>query len=200
MIKSEVSLQQELIENYQRELSSALSDTFKSQIRNLMDAGKILRDTLLNGNQIFLIGNGGSSSQCNHAEAEFYYWKKNVVNQRLRGSIRSLSANPDTLTAIANDEGEESMFSMQLKSIYKNGDSILAISTSGQSSDIYNALYIADNLGLSTVGLLGKNGGKALELLDVCIMVQTSMDTNIIQDVQSSLCHILLKLVMTDNV
>jgi phosphoheptose isomerase len=200
MIKLEAFQQQKLIEDYQKELSSAIDETFKSQRENLMSAGQLLRNILLAGNQIFLMGNGGSSSQCNHLEAEFYYWKeRNIDSGAIRGSMRSLSANSDALTAFANDHGVASLFSIQLKSICQPEDAVLAISTSGHSTDIFDALCTADYLGLSKVGLLGRDGGKALNYLDICIMAKGSEDTNIIQDIHSSLCHVLLKLVMTQT-
>lgn len=199
MIKLEVSQQQKLIEDYQKELSSAFSDTFESQYENLISAGQLLRKTLVNGNQIFLLGNGGSSSQCNHAEAEFYYWKERDAAHAIRGSMRSLTANSDALTAFANDHGNATLFSIQLKHICQPGDAVLAISTSGNSADICDALYTADRLGLSKVGLLGRDGGQAINHIDIGIVVKGSEDTNIIQDVHSSLCHILLKLIMTQT-
>lgn len=197
MIELEKSHSKQLIRNYQEELISAQLNTFKLQEEKLLSAGRLLRRALLDGKQVFLLGNGGSSSQCNHAEAEFYYWKEHEANDAIRGSIRSLSANPDALTAFANDYGEESLFSIQLRSISRHGDIVLAISTSGNSANIYNALHTADILGLSKIGLLGRDGGKAISLLDICIMVKGTKDTNIIQDIQSSLCHMLVQLAMT---
>jgi phosphoheptose isomerase len=197
MIKLEASQQQKFIEDYQKELSYAISATFEFQYENLISAGQLLRKALITGNQIFLLGNGGSSSQCNHAEAEFYYWKERDAAHTIRGSMRSLTANSDALTAFANDRGDAALFSIQLKHICQPGDAVLAITTSGNSPDICDALYTADRLGLSKVGLLGRDGGQAINHLDIGIIVKGSEDTNIIQDVHSSLCHILLKLIMT---
>jgi D-sedoheptulose 7-phosphate isomerase len=199
MIELEASSQQKLIEDYQKELNCALSATFESQFGNLISAGKLLRETLVAGNQIFLLGNGGSSSQCNHAEADFYYWKERDAAHAIQGSIRSLSANSDALTAFANDHGEISLFSIQLKNTCQSGDAVLAISTSGNSANICDALNTAKRLGLSKVGLLGRDGGQAMNHLDIGIIVKGSEDTNIIQDIHSSLCHILLKLIMTQT-
>lgn len=194
MIEIGRSYSQKLLENYQVELQSAIESTFKIQRENILKAGNILREALENGQQVLLMGNGGSSSQCNHAEAEYYYWRERKAPPSIKGSMRSLTANPDALTAFANDYGGEELFSIQLKSISKSGDIVLVISTSGMSKNICNALKTADLIGLTKIGLLGGDGGKAASYLDINIIVEQTTDTNIIQDIQSSICHILLQL------
>lgn len=185
-----------VVKSYFDDLRFALDETFSTQHDNILLAGDLLRETLLADSQVFVLGNGGSSSQSNHTEAEFFFWKHESTNKSIRGGIRSLSSNSDALTALANDHGDAYTFSFQLSTLAKKGDSVLAISTSGNSRNVYEALNRGHEMGIKSIGLYGKSGGNAINLTDIPILVQGSTDTNVIQDVHSSLCHILLRLAL----
>ena len=107
---------------------------------------------------------------------------------RLR--VISLTDNLATLTAYANDEGYETVFSEPLKSLAEPGDLVIAISGSGNSPNVLNGVKTAHAMGLMTIGLTGFQGGKLKGLVDVCLVVPSnSMEQ--VEDVHLVLDHIL---------
>jgi D-sedoheptulose 7-phosphate isomerase len=131
-------------------------------------AAAVLTDTLARGGRLFFFGNGGSASDSLHLAAE--------LTGRLRQERRPLAAlalNADVaaLTAIANDYGYAEVFARQLSALARPGDCAVAISTSGNSPNVLKALQVARTLGISTVALLGRDGGAARALADHAVVV-----------------------------
>ncbi len=113
--------------------------------------------TIENGNTILLCGNGGSASDSIHISSEIV--GKFEKERKALPSI-SLTTNPSHLTAIANDFGFENIFSRQIEAIGKEGDLLIAISTSGNSENIIKAIQTAQYQNLSVIIFTGKDGGK----------------------------------------
>jgi D-sedoheptulose 7-phosphate isomerase len=134
------------------------------------------------GNKILLAGNGGSAADAQHIAAEFV---SRFDFDRPGLSAIALTVDTSILTAIGNDYGFEKIFSRQLESYAKNGDIFIAISTSGSSKNIINALKACQDLGVITIGLCGNKGGM-LEYCDYGIAIP-SQSTPRIQE-----CHILV--------
>lgn len=114
-----------------------------------------IKKSLINGGRIFICGNGGSAADSQHFAAEF------IVRYRgERNSIPAVALTTDTsvLTAIGNDYSFESLFSRQLKGLGRAGDVLIALSTSGRSSNILAALSVAHELGMESIGLCGERG------------------------------------------
>ena len=139
------------------------------------------------GNKILIFGNGGSAAQAQHFAAE-------LVNKFLkeRAPIRAISLTTDTssLTSIANDVSYDHVFSRQIDALGDKGDVALVLSTSGNSPNVLEAVKVAKEKGLLTVGFTGKGGGKLSSLVDYLLDV-SSESTPRIQEVHLLLLHLL---------
>ncbi len=154
-------------------------------------AGRMIVESLKVGGKIFLFGNGGSASDAQHIAAEF-------VNRYVtdRPAIPALALNTDSsiLTSISNDSSFIHVFSRQIAALGKRGDIAIAISTSGNSPNIIEAVKQAKQLNMATIGLLGKDGGKLIRMVDNALIVP-STSTPRIQEVHIMIGHILCELV-----
>ena len=151
----------------------------------VLAAAAQMTDTLRAGGRLFFCGNGGSASDSLHLAAEF--------NGRLakeRGPLAALALNADvaTLTAIANDYGYEQVFARPLAALARPGDCLVALSTSGQSANVLLALETARECGVSSVALLGRDGGRARTLAD-CAVVVPHADSARIQEAHIFIGH-----------
>lgn len=152
----------------------------------LVRAALATADALKAGRKLLIAGNGGSAADAQHLAAEFV--------SRLcqdRPAMRALALTTDTsaLTAIGNDYGYECVFARQLEAVALPGDSFMAISTSGNSPNILRALETARRLGLVTIGLTGRSGGKMAPLCEHCLRVPSEVTMHI-QEAHLALEHI----------
>lgn len=150
-------------------------------------AAKAIVETYKNGGKVILCGNGGSASDAQHIEAELvgcFEMERNGL------PAIALTTNSSTLTSIANDLGYDSIFARQVETYGKEGDIFIGISTSGDSPSILQAFLSARNIGLKTIGLLGKNGGQCKDATDLAIVVP-SENTARIQESHIMIGHIL---------
>ncbi|WAC72178.1 D-sedoheptulose 7-phosphate isomerase [Roseateles sp. SL47] len=148
-------------------------------------AAMLIADTLRVGRKIMLMGNGGSAADCQHLAAEF---TGRFQQERRPLAALALTTDSSALTCIGNDYGFEHVFDRQLAGLAQPGDCAIGISTSGQSPNVLRALERARTLGLSTVGLSGRDGGAMLELCDVCVVVP-HLDTARIQEAHIFIGH-----------
>lgn len=144
------------------------------------------------GVTIFIAGNGGSASTASHLACDL---AKTVLGSKpttkeKRFKAISLSDNIALLTAWSNDEGYENIFSEQLKNLAQQGDLLLVISASGNSPNIIKALNAAKSLKMNSIGLLGFGGGKAKELAEDSIVIE-SYDYGYVEGTHSVLAHML---------
>lgn len=137
---------------------------------------------------IFSCGNGGSAAIANHLVCDCM--KGVRTSSSLRPRVHSLSTTVETITAIGNDIGYERIFDFQLESLGRPGDVLVAISSSGSSPNIANALTRAKAMGIATIAMTGFEGGTARELADVVLHVD-AQNYGVIEDVHQSLMHIL---------
>lgn len=143
------------------------------------------------GGQILTCGNGGSAAEALHL-AEELVGKYRAVRRALPAIC--LNADPTALTCIANDFGYEHVFARQVEAYGRRGDVLVVFSTSGTSPNVLRALARAKEMGLVTVGLLGKGGGAALEGCDYAVVVP-SQDTAHIQEAHQVVMHLFLEAV-----
>ena len=117
--------------------------------------------------------------------------------KRLRGTpLPALAfSDPSQLTCIANDFGYDEVFARQVEAHGKKGDLLVAISTSGNSPNVLRACEVARGLGVATVGLLGKGGGKLKSLVDIPIVVPYSASSDRIQEVHIKVLHNVIEVV-----
>jgi D-sedoheptulose 7-phosphate isomerase len=152
---------------------------------------ELLVNALRQGNKILLFGNGGSAADAQHIAAELV---GQFAAERPALPAISLSENTSSVTAIANDYGFNQVFSRQIEALARPGDVAIGISTSGNSSNVLCALSTARKMGLPTVALTGKSGGKLKGKVDHCICVPSN-DTARIQECHGLIGHIFAELV-----
>ena len=140
--------------------------------------------------QLFICGNGGSAGNANHLANDFIYGVAKNPGAALR--VISLAANPAVLTCLANDEGYDRIYEIQLKELANKGDILIVFSGSGNSPNILRALEAAKELGVKSYGILGYSGGKAKAMCDVPIHFNID-DMQISEDMQGIVGHMLMQ-------
>ena len=143
-------------------------------------------NALRNGNKILICGNGGSAADSQHIAAEFLSILDKKKKSRPALSAISLCSDATFITAHSNDFDFENIFARQISGIGKSGDILIAISTSGSSSNILKAVGIAKNIGLFTISFTGLSGNKLIQQSDLSLIVQSD-NTQIIQETYMSL-------------
>jgi len=176
-----------LFSDYSNRLNAVLSRFDWTPVERL---AYDLRDCWQTGRQVFFCGNGGSGGNANHLANDFIYALSKTRGSGLR--VQSLSANPSTLTCLANDEGYDHVFSMQLAVLARQGDVLVALSGSGNSPNILEALQEAKKIGMTSYAVLGYSGGKAKALADVPIHFAVD-DMQIAEDAQMMVGHMLMQ-------
>lgn len=151
-------------------------------------AGSLIARTIAEGGRLYSCGNGGSAAIANHLVCDCL--KGIRTDTALRPKVYSLSTNVETITAIVNDIGSEQMFSFQLESLGEAGDLLIAISSSGASPNIVQALELARQKGLHTIAMTGFAGTPSRALADVSLHVDCD-NYGIVEDLHQSLMHIL---------
>jgi Phosphoheptose isomerase len=144
-----------------------------------------------NGNKLLLAGNGGSAADAQHIAAE-------LVNRFGfdRPGLNAIALTTDTsiLTSIGNDSGFEKVFARQTDALGNEGDVFIALSTSGNSENLIEALKICRAKKIVTIGLTGQTGGKMAAMCDICIKIPSN-DTPRIQEVHIMVGHIICSIV-----
>jgi D-sedoheptulose 7-phosphate isomerase len=159
----------------------------ETMLVNIADVAQHAIDALRAGNKIILAGNGGSASDAQHIAAELV---GRFEQDRPGLPAMALTTNASQLTALSNDYGYEAVFSRQLQALGRAGDVFFGLSTSGNSANVVNAVEVAREQELITVGMTGNSGGRLESLCDVCIQVP-SANTARIQEAHITIGHIL---------
>jgi len=157
----------------------------------LEEASKLMVSTLKNGNKILLCGNGGSAADAQHIAAELTGRYK---SERRGLPAIALTTDTSALTAISNDYGYAKVFDRQVEALANKGDLLIGISTSGNSANILSALNMAKELGCTTIGFSGRDGGQMNEVCDINLVVP-STDTPRIQEMHILFGHTLCQIV-----
>jgi D-sedoheptulose 7-phosphate isomerase len=162
--------------------------TLVAEISNIAEA---CTEAFCNGNKVLFCGNGGSAADAQHLAAEFsgrfYYDRQPLPSE-------ALHTNTSYLTAVANDYSFDEVYARLLRASGKEGDVLIALSTSGSSKNIIRALETARELGMITVGFTGESGGIMKDLCDYLVNVP-SIDTPRIQESHIMVGHILCEIV-----
>ena len=152
---------------------------------------KLFINCLKNDGTIFWCGNGGSASDSQHLAGELV--GRFAGDRRPLKSI-ALTADSAVMTCIVNDYGYEHIFSRQVEALGTEGDVLVGITTSGNSENVLHAFKEAEQMGMETIGLLGKGGGKASSLVKQSIIVP-SKSTARVQEMHILIGHILCELI-----
>ena len=149
-----------------------------------------LQNARMQGSQIFIMGNGGSASTASHFVCDL------AKNTRYGGlphfRVIGLADNMEIFSAYANDEGYESVFSQQLINLIKPGDIVIAISASGNSKNVLNAVDEARKYGVTTIGFTGFDGGRLGQMVDIHIHVQSDIIEHV-EDIHLMLEHMIVR-------
>lgn len=155
------------------------------------EIANIIVNALNEGKKILVAGNGGSAADAQHFAGEIvgrFEMERNGL------PALSLCVDPTVISAISNDYGFENVYSRQVEALGEKGDVFLAISTSGNSENCYNATLSANKNGLISIGLLGGTGGK-ISKESMHSMIVPSSCTARVQEVHTFTIHILCKLI-----
>jgi D-sedoheptulose 7-phosphate isomerase len=182
-------------------LSAALEEhqAVMSQLNQLEQplqaAVDAMSDSFASGGTVYACGNGGSASDAQHFAAEL---TGRFEQTRLGYPAIALTTDTSALTAIANDFGFDRIFARQLESLGRKGDVVILISTSGNSSNLMETCRQAKSQGITTIGLVGRDGGELAQAVDVPIIVP-GQRTSRIQEAHIFILHFLCEAFEADN-
>lgn len=173
------------IDTYFETLKQTIDNLDRKSIEALIE---LLLKTRENGNNIYIMGNGGSAATASHFTCDF---NKGLSYKRdIRFKMICLNDNIATMLAYSNDLGYENVFVEQLKNFLKKDDVVIGISGSGNSKNILKAVEYANGLGANTVGITGFDGGKLKDMVNVSIHADIN-NMQVAEDVHMMICHML---------
>jgi D-sedoheptulose 7-phosphate isomerase len=175
------------VKNLITEQTRILENFFANRESAVVQAIDEICARLKMGRKIIIFGNGGSAAQAQHFAAELV--NKYVKSRRAIPAL-ALSTDQSSLTSIANDLSFDWVFSRQLEALGNEGDVVLAVSTSGESTNVIRALDTAEKKGLFTIGLTGEGGGTVGSRCEILLDVPSN-DTPRVQEVHLFLLHLL---------
>ncbi len=166
-----------------------LGDT--NNIEKIEEIAEVLLSTLKKGGKIIFCGNGGSAADAQHLAAEFV---GRFLYERCALPAIAITTDTSILTAIGNDYGFDHIFDRQVVALANEGDILFVLSTSGNSKNLTLALQRALLKGVTTIGLLGRDGGECKELCKHSIVVNSQLSARI-QELHITIGHILCGIV-----
>ncbi len=181
------------INAYYEKLKENIDKIDRGEINKAMEALKEARD---NKHYIFIMGNGGSASTASHFTGDFN--KGLSLNREKRFRFVCLNDNPATVLSLANDVAYEAIFVEQLKNFLSEGDVVMAISGSGNSKNVINAVEYAKERGNTVIGLTGYNGGKLMGLSDIKLHVPVD-DMQIVEDLHMVFDHLMMSILYKEQ-
>ena len=176
------------------EQATAMLQSLQSFDSKVQQAAKALSDALLSGHKLLACGNGGSAADASHLTTEFVC---RFNRDRRPYPAVSLATHGGDLTAIGNDYDFKDLFGRQVEAFGVKGDVMMAFTTSGQSENIRRALLAAKSIGVYTIAMLGKDGGKCTGIADVEFIVRNPVTARI-QEGHKLLLHTICELVELD--
>jgi D-sedoheptulose 7-phosphate isomerase len=189
-----------IIMKYQNKIADSIRESIETKQRvldilsdKIEQVGLMLADAIKNGGKTMLCGNGGSAADSQHLAAELVVRLRSSFS---RPAIPAIALTVDTsiLTACGNDFGFDYVFSRQIEALGNKEDILIAISTSGNSSNIIQAIIAAKQKNIKVIGLLGGDGGKMKDLCDDTIIVP-SKTTARIQESHIMIGHLLCEII-----
>ncbi len=181
----------ERVRQIARESIEAKKAFFDSNAESVVRAAELMVTSLRAGGKVLIFGNGGSAADAQHIAAELV----NRLNyDRPPIAAIALTTDSSVLTSIGNDSSFEDLFARQVGALGRKGDVALAISTSGNSPNVLRAVDAARELGIKTIALVGRDGGKLASVADLALVVESSA-TQRIQETHITIAHILCELI-----
>ncbi len=165
----------------------------ESSAADLVRVAHLIADCFAAGGKLMLCGNGGSAADCQHIAAEFTSILTQTFDRRALPAM-ALTTDSSFLTARGNDYGFDSVFSRQVEALGKSGDILIGSSTSGNSKNVLLAFEAARQIGIKTVGMTGRGGGKMVEAVDIVLRVPADVTAHI-QECHIAMGHIIVAVV-----
>lgn len=163
----------------------------KELLETIDEVANKIAKAIKTGNKLVICGNGGSASDALHFAGEIV---GRFQKERNPWPAIVLNADVTTMTAIANDYGFDKVFARQAKAHVNKGDIFVGISTSGNSLNVSKAIKVSKDIGATTIGLLGKDGGKIKDIVDYSLIVPSNITARI-QESHILIIHIICELV-----
>ena len=177
----------ESVTNYITLLQQTIDQLPRKKIAAVID---LLHSARFSGRQVFIMGNGGSASTASHFVCDL---SKNTRSEGLpRYKVIGLSDNMAVFSAYANDEGYENVFCEQLANFLLPDDIVIAISASGNSQNVVNAIQYAKNQNAFTIGFTGFDGGILGTLVDINLHINSNIIEHV-EDLHLVLEHMIIK-------
>jgi len=162
-------------------------------MEDIIKAVDLLSACYKGGNKLLLCGNGGSAADCQHIATELMIRLNHHIQRPALPAI-ALTTDTSNLTAGGNDIGFENVFARNVEGLGNKGDVLLAISTSGNSTNVIKAVEMAHKKGMKVIGFLGGKGGKLKDIIDLPITIPSS-NVQRIQEGHITVAHIICELV-----
>ena len=166
---------------------------FEQEMDHILAQAEDMAQRLQQGAHIFVCGNGGSAADAQHFAAELS--GRYVKERRALGGI-ALTTDTSAITAIGNDYGYDQVFSRQVEALGRPGDLLVGISTSGNSPNVLLAVASAKALGMRTLGLLGRDGGKLKSAVDDALVVPCAVTARV-QEIHQMTYHFWCEIIDT---
>ena len=176
---------------YLETTAAVLAAVAAGEVDRLAEVSALLANRLRAGHTLFTCGNGGSAADAQHLAGELV---GRFLRDRAALSAIALTTDSSVTTAIANDMGYDSVFRRQVEAHGRPGDVAVGITTSGRSPNVVQALQLARERGLVTLGLTGGGGGRLVGAVDYLIDVPHA-ETARIQEVHTMVVHVLCQIV-----
>jgi D-sedoheptulose 7-phosphate isomerase len=177
----------EQLQNYISTLQQTMDKLHQQLISDVIHS---LQQARMQGSQVFIMGNGGSASTASHFVCDL------AKNTRYNGlphfRVIGLADNMEIFSAYANDEGYENVFSQQLINLVRPNDVVIAISASGNSKNVVNAIEEAEKHNVTTIGFTGFDGGRLGQLVDIHIHVDSRIIEHV-EDIHLMLEHMIVR-------
>jgi D-sedoheptulose 7-phosphate isomerase len=180
-----------IIEQIFAESIEVKQGTLKKNLPQIISAAEAVIRALKNGHKLFFCGNGGSAADSQHIAAEFV---GRFQKERKAWPAIALTTDTSALTALGNDYTFDIVFSRQLQALGQKGDVLIAISTSGNSKNVLEAVKQAKLMGITSIGVTGGSGGQLAGLGDIAI-IAASTKTARIQESHLVIFHTICALV-----
>jgi D-sedoheptulose 7-phosphate isomerase len=178
-----------------RALRTLLSDLDLGMVERIVEHLRSARDS---AGTVYVAGNGGSAATASHWVNDLGKATKRSGHRPMR--VMCLSDSSPWLTALANDEGYDEVFSGQLENFAQDGDVLVVISASGNSPNLVRAVEVADECGALTIGFRGFDGGALKNVVDEYVWLPTERGAyELVEDGHAVLCHILTSCLAQDS-
>jgi len=192
-------MRSEKLKTHVKEYQGKLNDLFDQiDYTILEEITATIVNAYKNEKTIYVAGNGGSAATASHYQVDLGFFVRYFKKKRIK--VRSLTDHSPLMTAIGNDNSFDEVFTQQMQDHFNEGDVIIVISASGNSMNVVKAAEYAKELGGTSIGLVGFDGGKLKDACDICMFTPNPKgDYGPIEDLHMILCHMIVSYLRDDD-